>query len=230
MSLYNAMAVTVPEGTHGRVTIKQFTVTALDSALDSLRGRGTHALRAVAPGTYTGLYIDGEIWMSDTYSERNDHFAALAQARDTEAKRVLVNGLGLGMAVNALLTLKHVEHIDVVEHDADVIALSAAHYAALAASLGKTVTVHHADAFAIEWPSRTRWDLAWHDIWQSLDTSNLPEMTKLHRKYRSRVTWQESWCRSVLQAERRRERALENRMSLWARGPASYTPTRKAST
>lgn len=46
-------------------------------------------------------------------------------------------------------------------------------------------------------------------IWPEIVTTNLPEMTRLHRKYGRRVGWQGSWCREQLQYYARQERAQE---------------------
>lgn len=207
------MTVTVPEGTHGDVKIRRFTVGRTDSRISFLTGRG----RGVHEGTYTGLYIKGALWMSDTRDEKFDHLTALHEAVRRQARRVLVNGLGIGMVVSALLGLDHVEHVDVVEASADVIALVGAHYEAMAAAAGKTITIHHADAFDIKWPQGSRWDIVWHDIWKDLCTENLDEMGRLHRSYGRRCGWQGSWGKEILQRQRRVERAEDERYEMMAR-------------
>lgn len=188
--------VRIPEGAHGRVSVERFTVKRDDIAnvMAAIKhGRGT------APGEYTALMINGHLWMSDTDAEWRDHLPAIWKIQDG-AKRVLINGLGLGMVVQAALDCEHVEHIDVVERDEDVIALVAPYYEATG-----RVTVHHADAYDIKWPTGITWDVAWHDIWVDLCTDNLAKMTKLHRKYGRRVGWQGSWGRELLRAQLRRE-------------------------
>lgn len=186
--------VQVPEGASGNVSVERFEVRA--DSFENMRLALTG--RACAPGIYTALYRNGELWMSDTSAEWNDHRSAVFQIM-RRGGRVLINGLGLGMVVQAALRDADVEHVDVVELDSDVIALVGPTYE------GSRCTIHQADAYAIPWPTGTRWSVAWHDIWLDLCVDNLAEMSRLHRKYGRRVDWQGSWGRELLERERRRE-------------------------
>jgi spermidine synthase len=203
MSITDAMTVTVPEGSIGTLRVERFTIERDDFG-NFLQGM-KHG-RSTRPGTYTALKDGGRIWMSDTDAEKRDHMEAIHQIRSWQAKRVLINGLGLGMVLAAALTFEHVEHVDVVEIDERVIELVGPHYA------GPRVTIHHADAYeqAKKWPAGTRWDVAWHDIWPHLCTDNLPQMARLHRSYGRRVDWQGSWGKALCE----RQRAADSR-SRW---------------
>lgn len=198
----SAMRVTVPEGRSGTAEIRRFEVGGSDSAFSFITGRG----RGVPAGTYTGLYRRGALWMSDTPDEQRDHMPACRAAQRVNAERVLVNGLGLGMVVAAFLAMESVRHVDVVDIDADVIALVGPHYEAMAVDAGKTITIHQGDAYTVRWAAGVTWDVAWHDIWKDLCTDNLSEMTALHRRYGRRVQWQGSWGRELLERHRRFER------------------------
>jgi hypothetical protein len=169
--------------------------------------RGLLALdsRAVTPGTYTELVHRGRIWMSDTPAERRDHMEAYWQAQ-RRGGRILVHGLGLGMIVKALLDLPNVDHVDVVELDADVIALCGPAFD----RYGARVTIHHGNCFDHRWKPGTRWTVVWHDIWPDICTDNLAEMGTLHRKFGRRCDWQGSWCKELLLYHRRR-----NALSPW---------------
>lgn len=203
ISDYDAMAVTVPDGASGDVEVRRYEVGNAAAAWSFLRDM---AGRGVPAGTYAGLYRRGHLWMSDTPDEKRDHLPILRTARGWGAERVLVNGLGLGMVVGGLLNNETVRHIDVVEIDPDVIALVGLHYRAMAEAAGKTVTVHHGDAYTIRWPAGMTWDCAWHDVWKDLCTDNLKQMATLHRRYGRRVKWQGSWGRSLLEYQRGVER------------------------
>ncbi len=141
------------------------------------------------------------VWMSDTRAEIHEHYdffrkVELASAFG-QARRILINGLGLGVVVHGVLTYPGIEHIDVVEYDPSVIAL-------VGPLIQDTrVQIHHASAFDIEWPRGTRWDLAWHDIWPYISGDNLPEMDRLYKKYKGRVKWQGSWQREGCLAYRK---------------------------
>ena len=180
----------VAPGVSGNWCVEQFRSTAADqpSQLAELKQTG----RYVPPGTYTRLTYKGGVIMSDTPDELRDLAAVLRRARG----RVLIHGLGLGCVVRALLAKPNVEHIDVVEREADVIALTARYYA------GERCTIHHGDAFSHPWPEDARWDVVWHDIWPDLRDENLAEMARLHRRFQDRCDWQGSWGREFLLDQR----------------------------
>lgn len=199
VNLREAMTVDLPEGELDGLRIDRFEIGKHDinNLREALRcGRGTR------PGTYTRLTLNGRLWMSDTDAEKRDHLVPLTLIRQREARRVLVNGLGLGMVVKAALALPHVEHIDVVECDERVVKLVGPHYEATG-----RVTVHHADAYeqARRWPSGTRWDVGWSDIWPDLRTDNLTEMARLNRSYGRRCDWHGCWGQGLLRYQRRVE-------------------------
>jgi hypothetical protein len=180
--------VDVPPGQSEDVSIRPIVVE--DSFMLRLRGRGTR------PGVYTGLYRSGQLWMSDTGAEYSDHRAAI-YAAGRFGGRVLINGLGLGMVIKAMLAHENVQHIDVVEIDPDVIALVAPTYD------DPRVTIHQADAFTIKWPVGTRWTVVWHDIWPDISTENLPEIATLKRRYAQRCDWQGAWAEELAREGRR---------------------------
>jgi hypothetical protein len=150
-------------------------------------------------GTYTGLLRHGQVWMSDVPDEKRDHYPALHAARKFGG-RCLVNGLGLGMVVKAMLDLPNVTHVDVVELDPDVITLAGPAFD----RYGSRVTIHQDDVLTRRWPPRIRWTVVWHDIWPSICEDNLPDMQRLHRSYGRRCDWQGSWARERILLERRR--------------------------
>jgi len=196
------MAVTVPEGEVDGIRVERFTIERGDlrNSLLALRGRGIH------PGTYTRLMKDGHLWMSDTTAERRDHLGAVHKADELKAKRILVNGLGLGMIVQAFLTMDHVEHIDIVEIDKRVIDLVGPHYAK-----DSRVNIIHADAYeqAKKWPKGTQWDVGWSDIWANPSTDELKEMAILNRSYGRRCTWHGCWYQDELKYQQRKGREHE---------------------
>lgn len=189
--------IDVPEGSSGPWTVERFTVSAQDAELERLRSMFNGG-RGCPEGTYTRLCRNSAVVMSDTRDEIADHLGVIHRCKDTRVKRVLINGLGLGVVLGAVLRNDHIEHVDVVEVDADVIALVGSHYA------DARLTIHHGDAYTIRWPKGLRWDVAWHDVWDDLCEDNLPLMAKLHRRYGRRVSWQTSWGRCECLAQRER--------------------------
>jgi hypothetical protein len=162
--------------------------------------RSTFGGQWIAPDTvYTRLSLnDGTkttdtgkiVWkpmMSDTPSELFDHLQYYNMLYMTGAKRVLIHGLGLGCAI--IMALWHkAEHIDVVELDEEVIALTGKYWQG-----DDRIHIHHGDAFTYKFPPNTRWDVIWHDIWISICEDNLPEIIRLKRRYGGRCKWQGAW-------------------------------------
>jgi hypothetical protein len=144
--------------------------------------------RGCPPGIYTGLRVDDVLWMSDTVAERKDHLEPVAMADLFKDGTGLVNGLGLGCVVGAMLD--SLEHVDVVERDERIIDTVGEWYRD---TYGDRVTIIHGDALAYHWPKGCYWSVVWHDIWPKLSPENLPEMATLHRRFARRSAWQGSW-------------------------------------
>lgn len=197
MSYEGCCKVMIPEGKSGDVAVERFEVKD-DFTLFrmAIGGRGTR------PGEYTKITRNGNLWMSDTRAEFFDSLRFIGEAKRLGG-RVLVNGLGLGVVIGHLLECDKIEHIDVVEIDEDVIKLVAPSFDA------ERVTVHHADAYEMKWPRGTRWQSAWHDIWQSMCTDDLEGHARLNRMYGRRVDYQECWAHDMLLSLRREERRNE---------------------
>jgi hypothetical protein len=197
ISLHEEMTIDLPEMDTDGLKIQRFEIEphSIGNLRNALDGRGTQ------PGVYTKLVIDGHLWMSDVDAEKRDHLEPLLMMRHHKARRVLINGLGLGMVVKAALTMDHIEHIDVVERDERVATLIGPHYE----KTGR-VTVHHADAYAQAklWAPGTRWDVGWSDIWADPSTDDLKDMARLNRSYGRRCDWHGCWAQRDLQSIARR--------------------------
>lgn len=217
------MQVTVPVGEVDGLVVERFEVKNLDDWLDTDEKR-TDIMsplelarmerdgRGCDPGWYTRLadskVKDGHgrsmIWMSDTTAERNDHKEAVAHIELSKAKRVVINGLGLGMVLAAALSYDHVEHVDVIESDERVIKLIGPHYLK-----DHRVRILQRDAYAMieDWPRGSRWDVGWSDIWPTLSSDNIAGMDQLHAFYGRRCGWHGMWGRKICLALRRELRA-----------------------
>jgi spermidine synthase len=146
-------------------------------------------------GKYAVLKINGTTVMSDTGMERITNQDVVDKARG----QVLIAGLGLGMILHPIAAKASVQKILVVEQSADVIKL-------IEPTLPANITLVCVDIF--DWkPFDWKWDTIYFDIWPDISQDNLAEMSKLHRKFRSKLApggWMGSWCRKHLQAQRRR--------------------------
>lgn len=184
--------VTVPEGKSGNWHIERFEVDQHGAFMESLTGR------PIRPGVYTRLMHGRTVVMSDTPAEMRDHYAAVRAASGV----VLINGLGLGMVANACLAKPSVDRVIVIELSPDVISLVAPHYAEI---YGARFEVVNASAFDYK-PTEPAYGAVWHDIWNDLCADNLPEMTRLKRKYARRANWQGCWGEHEIRAYARRQR------------------------
>jgi hypothetical protein len=179
-----SLKVSIPEGHSGDWRVVNYE--ARPDPLNTIR-LGEQG-RNYVPGTYTGLFHGTELIMSDTPDECSDHLDAIHSATGT----VLINGLGLGVVLQAVLRNPDVVHVDVVENSADVVTLVAPSYQ------DQRVLVHRADAFDIQWPTDARWDTVWHDIWPDISDEHVPQMNKLRRKYAGRCRWQGCWAEYMM--------------------------------
>lgn len=186
--------VSIPEGVQGSYRVERFTVTAEQASIDAIRamqsGRHTPA------GTYTRLMRGSALVMSDTPDERRDHWEPVRRA----AGHVLINGLGIGMVLTAVLRKPSVERVTVVEISPDVIALVGPAFD------DPRVQIVQASAFDYAPPTGIRYGAVWHDIWDNITADNLHDMTRLKRKYGRRADWQGCWCE--WQCRRRAKRDL----------------------
>lgn len=183
-------------GEQGRWRVKHYNVTDESWRLERLRimhecgddefSRTMKLERQIPPGPYCTLsrrateremedneYVKAEGYMpimSDTPAEINEHQHAFMYA----GGRVLIHGLGLGVLVSALLAAPHVDHIDVVEIDPDVIALIGPYY-----THDPRVHIHQGDCLRMDWSPEIEWDYVWHDIWSDISWKNLdPELAE----------------------------------------------------
>lgn len=173
----------MPDGVSGEWQIETFEIKQpeLSELMSKIKtGRG------VPPGKYKVLRRGSVTVMSNTPDEIQDfrHFVSNATGS------VLVNGLGLGVLLNALLQKPNITEITVVEKSADVIKLVGETYLK-----DNRVTIINADAFEFVPPKGKRYNAVWHDIWDYICADNLPEMARLHRKYAKRADYQQSWCK-----------------------------------
>lgn len=172
----------VPNGSSGNWSIEEFEADEFWYRISLMKsGRG------VPPGKYKRLCRGRSVIMSNTPDEIRDFMPFVHRAEG----RILVNGLGLGVVLTALLAKTEVTAVIVVEQSADVISLIAPYFN------DSRLTIINADSY--QYIPEGRFDYVWHDIWDNICSDNLPQMAKLHRKYARKTNWQESWCKRECQ-------------------------------
>jgi predicted membrane-bound spermidine synthase len=146
--------------------------------------------------------------MGDTPAEMRDHDAPVRVARG----RCLINGLGLGVVLQACLQKSEVEHVTVVEVSQDVVDLVAPHYFEMFGA--QRLEVICADAYEFKPSKGIRYGMVWNDIWIDITTDNYEGMKKLHRKYGRSSDWVGSWMRHEIKTQFLRE---QREAKMWGR-------------
>lgn len=197
----------IPEGQSGNVKIEHFEVTKEASSFTRMRAIFNRS-EYVPEGKYARLVIDGSVVMSDTDMEKRSNSHVIRNAHGN----VLIAGLGLGMIILPLLEKPEVETITVIEKNQDVIKLV---YPYLKS---EKLRVINADIF--EWkPDKTvKYDSIYFDIWTFITTESLPEIKKLHNKFKNKLNredvncWMDSWQYGEL---KHRQRQYNNKSNFW---------------
>lgn len=183
----------VKNGKSGNWEIDEFIVPERDfSQVISMFKTG----RSVPAGTYKRLTRGNVVVMSNTPDEIRDFMHFVRRATGT----VLINGLGLGVVLTQVLAKDYVSKVIVVEKSEDVINLVSG------AFNDARLTIIHSDAFDYKPPKGIRFNAVWHDIWDYICTNNLPQMTKLHRKYGKIADWQDSWAKQLCESQKRKDK------------------------
>ena len=190
---------TVPNGKKGPWTIDEFEVKdGPELAMANFRSlRDDRGYSYLEPGKFKRLRHENRgVVMSNTRMEVHSNWDAFSKATG----RVLINGLGLGMLLEGILSKPCVTYVRVIEVDQDVIDLVGPHF-----TKDPRVEIICADAYEYRPAVGERFDYAWHDIWDSITEDNLPLMAKLGRRYGKRVAnAQGFWARDQIYAQKRR--------------------------
>lgn len=169
----------LPEGTCGRWSVRRRIVSGdrrLWYAMGGYRDDATSP-----PGDYTELWQKtpaGEFrrMTDDVYFMRG-----FLDFHQRARGRVLMTGLGLGMAASWLAQKPEIELIDVVEIEQDVIELVAPHLPS------KKINVVRGDAYSLS--PRLRYDYVWHDCFVERPAN----VEALYMRYADRSPYQDHW-------------------------------------
>ena len=140
--------------------------------------------RYIKEGTYTSLYQNNYLIMSNTPAELSDHMAFINKAHG----HILISGLGIGMVISKLLKKDNIESITIIELNKEVIELVGDTY--------KHPKVKIINDNIFKWKPDKHYDFAWHDIWNNICEDNLLEMHKIRRRLKKHCTIQEFWCKN----------------------------------
>jgi len=190
--------VDVPDGKSGDWEVSTFAISEKAADFENVRALFSYSNhgRYVKAGTYKRLTRNNSVIMSNTPAEISDHLSFIYRAK-RNGGNILVNGLGLGVALVAILESEKVESVTIIEKSEDVIALVAPSFIN-----DKRVSIIHVDAFDWKPPKGMRYSTVWHDIFDDICSDNLPLMTKLKRKYGKRCDWQGCWAENLCKKHR----------------------------
>jgi len=170
--------VSLPDMEQGQWRVEKFTTVKICWASEK-------AGRHVPVGqTFTRLLFDGQLLMSDTPAEQNDHRLPIIKATGD----CMLHGLGLGLVLKNILLKPEVQTVTVIESSQTLIDLIAPHYS------DPRVVFINADALTYKPPKCQRYHMVWSDIWPTITMDNLKTMGILHRKYGKRADWHGCWC------------------------------------
>ncbi len=179
--------VTVPDGKEGDWSVETFTVSEQESMFTRMRAI-QHPEGFVAPGSYKRLKRGGVVVMSNTQMEVSTNQPIIRNATGN----VLINGLGLGMVLTAILERNDIRSVTIIENAPEVIKLVGSHF-----EKDRRVKVILCDAFEFKPPKSSKYDAVWHDIWDYMCEDHLSEMTRLKRKYVRKCEWQGCWSEGM---------------------------------
>lgn len=184
----------------GVATISKYEFSEVKNPLYNLRAvRDGNMMMWMYDGKYVRLHVNGQLMMSDTAMERRTNRSFIEFATG----RVLIAGLGVGLIIQNIIDKEDVTEIVVIEKYQDVIDVVEARIK------HPKLKIICADIFNYDMPNTEKFDTIYFDIWPSISTDNLDEMTLLHRKYRknkrSKESYMDSWLRDFLRSRRRAE-------------------------
>lgn len=201
--MFRSMCSVIPAGSCGVAKVVHATVSKEDAELDRLQGR----LRGHAPvreGPLCMLYVKNELMMSDGPNEHRTNYDVVVKSFGD----VLIAGLGLGMIVVPILKKPVVTSVTVIEKYKDVDDLVTPHVLKEAGSSADKLKVIVDDIYNWDPPKEAKYDVIYFDIWASQSTDDLAGITRLKRRFASRLKkggYQAAWREKELRASRRRE-------------------------
>ena len=128
---------------------------------------------------YTSLRYKDELAASDTPDEITDHYFFLQWATG----KVLISGLGLGIALQMVIEDEDVTEIHIVEKRSEIRELIMPHFVARYPDHMSKVIFIQDDIYDFNIPEGFQWDVIWHDIFSSNSPQHLEGMTKLYWKF-----------------------------------------------
>jgi spermidine synthase len=193
----------------GVASLDYVTVTKEQASFGNMQAlfSGAGGLMHVEPGKYARLAVNNQLMMTDTQMERRTNIDIKHRAHGD----VLIGGLGIGMVILGICEKPEVKSVTVVEKYQDVIDVIEPQLRPNMNGASDKLKIVCADVF--NWKSKQKFNVIYFDIWPTITTDNLPDMAKLHQKYKNALDrtdencWMSSWMRDYLKSVHRRYRS-----------------------
>lgn len=209
--MFESMADVVPAGSNGSARVEHVIVTEEAAKFSALRAAiNPHRReRPIEAGSLCQLFINGTMMMSDAANEHSTNSYVVYKANGD----VLIAGLGLGMILLPICKKPEVRSVTVLENNVDVMSLVSAPIREALGKDAEKLTIFWADAFKYT-PHKEhtqKFDTVYFDIWPTITTASLPEITKLKRRYARRLrrdnqlAWMGAWCEQEIRYRKKQE-------------------------
>lgn len=207
----------LPPGTSGNVRLEEYEVTSIAAVVHNINhAQGGSPEMAIIPGKYVRLYVGKHLMMSDAPYEAQSNRDIIEGARG----KVLIAGLGMGMVLVPILRNPAVTRVTVVEKSKDVIKL--VHKPLLAngpftENEKIKLVVVHGDINKFK-PKPESYDTIYFDIWPSISTKNLSEITKLKTRFLKSLKfggWMGVWVEDLILKRKTEEDSLSVDLKVW---------------
>lgn len=176
--MFTDMTRILQPGKKGCAEIQHYVITAKEADRALLRSLFISRDRpAKEGGKYVMLKVNGSCMMSNTPMEQDTNTSIVHSARGD----MLIAGLGIGLILIPILKNPEVRSVTVIELEQDVIDLVLPQLKSIEGF--EKLTVIQADIFQWKPPKGKMWDIIYFDIWESITSDNLPQMTKLRRRF-----------------------------------------------
>ena len=169
--------------------------------LERIKHPGSARMRRPKLGPFMKLVYTGGIFEDTVMSDVEGEKWALENMVRIATGVVLLNGLGLGVALNAVFLRPDVRCVYVVEKSEEVCFLVGRQYQRRVSDgvygKDKGLVLINEDAFDYKPMKGEQFNVVWHDIWTGINAAMLPDITRLKRKFARRLVapghWQGAW-------------------------------------
>lgn len=174
-----------------------------DSKKDWVYNLQASSIERMVDGDYIKLIVDNDLMMSDTRFEKLTNMEFMKNANGN----VFIAGLGIGLILENLkekVKTGEVKSITVCEKYQDVIDLISPYYS--------DMNISYICEDILTYKTRVIFDTIYFDIWPTIVSDNLDDMSMLHKRWSKNKnknnsnSWMGSWMHKEVKLLKRREK------------------------